>query len=154
MERGAPHFLQALPVPASRATWFARGHALSCKNSRYPSLSLFPSSPSNRAAGILCKKTLLSFSILLCELGSPLSGEGGPHLHAEPKINQRSLDSRYSRCPSKAKGCDSLSSLAEKILVRRGFSLQQESHNGALRLFCKNKTKVFLGKAAKTSKTT
>ena len=34
-------------------TWLARGHALSCKNSIYPSLSLFPSSPSNRAAGIL-----------------------------------------------------------------------------------------------------
>ena len=34
-------------------TWFERGHALSCKNSRYPSLLLFPSSPSNRAAGIL-----------------------------------------------------------------------------------------------------
>ena len=89
MEKGAPHFLQALPVPASRnaGIWFARGHALSWKNSRYPSLSLFPSSPSNRAAGILLKKTL-SFSILLCGLGSPLSGEGGPHLDAEPKINQ------------------------------------------------------------------
>ena len=29
-----------------------------------------------------------------------------------------------------------------------------ENHNGALRLFCKNKTKVFLGKETKTSKTT